>query len=324
MAEVPPTPAQSLRKGASRLWGSAFARAWVRFDADGMTHHAAALAYYAMLSLLPGLLLGVSLLGVFGDASLPTRAADYVARHGADTVTTRAIHNVLYKVTNQASSGAASATLAISLAIALNGASGAFGAAGRALNVVNRVEEERGIVHRKLVDLAATGGVILLFSIALTAVFVGGGIADDLLKEIGLGGSGAAVWSIMRWPIALAATLTAYAIVYTFSPNTAQRRFRIVTPGAIAGVAIWIGGSIGFGIYVGHVPNYGVAYGTIGAGILLLLWLWLSANALLYGAELNAELDRRRMAPSGPPFPLPPPTPERPVPTVVDDRGSKR
>jgi membrane protein len=290
----------------------------VHFDRDGMTHHAAALAYYAMLSLLPGLLLGVSLLGVFGDASLPARAADYLTRHGADSVTSRAIHNVLDKVTNRASSGAASVTLAVSLVIALNGASGAFGAAGRALNVVNRVEEERSIVHRKLVDLAATGGVILLFSIALTAVFLGGSIAGDVLRHVGLGGSGAAIWSILRWPIALAATLTAYAIVYTFSPNTAERRFRILTPGAVAGVAMWIGGSIGFGIYVGHVPNYGAAYGTIGAAILLLLWLWLSANALLYGAELNAELDRRRTAPSGPPFPLPPPTAERPVPTLVD------
>jgi membrane protein len=296
----------------------------VRFDADGMTHHAAALAYYAMLSLLPGLLLGVSLLAVFGDASLPARAADYLTRHGADDVTSRAIHNVLYTVTNRASSGAASITLAASLAIALNGASGAFGAAGHALNVVNRVEEERSIVHRKLVDLAATGAVILLFSIAMTAVFLGGRIADDLLRHFGLGGSGAQVWSILRWPIALAATLTAYAVVYTFSPNTAQRRFRIITPGAVAGVAMWIGGSIGFGIYVRHVPNYGAAYGTIGAAILLLLWLWLSANALLYGAELNAELDRRKTAPSGPPFPLPPPTPERPVPTLDQEPPATR
>ena len=324
MAEVPPTTAQHLRRGARRLGGTAFARAWVRFNADGMTHHAAALAYYAMLSLLPGLLLGVSLLGVFGDASLPTRAADYLTRHGADRVTSRAIHNVLYTVTNRASSGAAGAALAISLAIALNGASGAFGAAGRALNVVNHVEEGRGIVHRKLVDLAATGAVILLFSIATTAVFLGGSVADDLLRRIGLGGSGAQIWSILRWPIALAATLAAYAIVYTFSPNMAERRFRIVTPGALAGVAMWIGGSIGFGIYVGHVPNYGAAYGTAGAAILLLLWLWLSANALLYGAELNAELDRRRNAPSGPPFPLPPPTPERPIPTLVDDSAPTR
>jgi membrane protein len=296
----------------------------VRFDADGMTHHAAALAYYAMLSLLPGLLLGVSLLAVFGNASLASQAADYVSQHGADTVTARAIHNVLDKVVNQASSTSASITLAASLAIALNGASGAFGAAGRALNVVNRVDEQRGIVHRKLVDLAATGGVILLFSIALTAVFLGGEIAEDLLGEIGLGGAAPGIWAVLRWPVALAATLTAYGIVYTFSPNTAQRRFRIVTPGAIAGVAMWIGGSIGFGIYVSHVPNYGVAYGSIGAAILLLLWLWLSANALLYGAELNAELDRRRTAPTGPPFPLPPPTPERPVPTVVDETGTTR
>lgn len=322
MADVSPTPAQSVRKGARRLRDTAFVRAWVHFDADGMTHHAAALAYYAMLSMLPGLLLGVSLLAFFGDASVATRAADYVTRHGADSVTAKAIHNVLLSVTDRASAGVASATVVASLTIALNGASGAFGAAGRALNVVNRVEEGRSIVHRKIVDIAATAAVILLFSIALTSVFLGGEVADDLLRQIGLGGSGAAIWSVLRWPLALAATLTAYAVVYTFSPNTAERRFRMVTAGSVAGVAMWIGGSIGFGIYVRHVPNYGAAYGTIGAAILLLLWLWLSANALLYGAELNAELDRRRTAPTGPPFPMPPPTPERPVPTVVDDGRS--
>jgi membrane protein len=299
-------------------------RALVRFDADGMSHHAAALAYYAMLSLLPGLLLAVSLLSILGDASLASRAAEYLAEHGADHTTRDAVRNVLHKVLTQASSGTASITLGVSLVIALNGASGAFGAAGRALNVVNRVADPRGFVHRKIVDLTATAGVILLFAIALTAVFLGGEVASDLLGTIGLGDTAAAVWSILRLPVALAAALTGYAIVYAFSPAVWPRRFRILTPGAVAGVGVWIGASIGFGVYVRHFPNYGAAYGTAGAAILLLLWLWLSANALLYGAELNAEIERRRTAPTGPPFPMPPPSVERPIPSVTEEAREAR
>jgi membrane protein len=318
VAHPPDEEQRPLREGARRLASSAVGQAFVRFDKDGMTHHAAALAYYAMLSLLPGLLLGVSLLGVIGDASLASRAATYVAEHGADSTTARAVRHVLDSVVTNASSGTASVTLVVSLAIALNGASGAFSAAGRALNVVHMVAEDRSFVHRKIADLTATASVIVLFAIALVAVFLGGGIADDLFGTIGLGDTAASIWSIARWPVALLAMLAAYDIVYAYSPDVEERQFRIVTPGALAGVGFWITASIGFGVYVRHFPNYGAAYGTAGLAILLLLWLWLSANALLYGAELNTELERRRRAPTGPPFPLPPPTAERPIPTLTD------
>jgi membrane protein len=323
---VPEEQAKQLRKGARRAAKWAVVRAFIRFDADGMTHHAAALAYYAMLSLLPAMLLGVSLLGVFGKASLAREAAEYVTAHGADAVTARAIRNVLSNVLTKASSEVASATLVVSLLLALNGASGGFGAARRALNVVNRVDEARGIVHRKIMDLTFTAVVLLLLTIALIAVFLGGEVTKDLFGKIGLGDTAAAIWAIVRWPVALLAALTGYAIVYTYSPDLQVRRFRLLTPGAVGGVVFWIAASIGLSIYVRNFPDYGAAYGTAGAAILLLLWLWLSANALLYGAELNAELDRRRTAPTGPPFPLPPPTVERPIPTLADQpgRGGRR
>jgi membrane protein len=270
-------------------------RAFSNFRAHQMPDHAAALTYYAMMSLFPGLLVGVALLGLLGEASLATEAADYVAEHGADPTTAETVRQLMRNLL-EASGGAVSAALIVSLVLAINGASGAFGAAGRALNVVYGQGEDRSWLRRKLSDFATTLVVILLFAIVLVAIFLGGGIADDLFGTIGLGSTAASIWSIARWPVALLAALVGYALVYEFAPDTKPRRFRFITPGAAVGVAIWILGSIGFAIYIRNFSKYGAAYGAFGAAIVLLLWLWLSALAFLYGAELNAELEREHRA----------------------------
>jgi membrane protein len=266
-------------------------RAFSHFREHQMPDHAAALTYYAMMSLFPGLLVGVALLGLFGEASLATRAADYVAENGADDTTADTVRNLMTKLL-AASGGAVSVALVVSLVLGLNGASGAFGAAGRALNVVYEREEDRSWLRRKLGDIAATLVVILLFAIVLVALFLGGGIADDLFGTVGLGSTAASIWAIARWPVALVAALAGYALVYEFAPDIEPRRFRFITPGAAVGVVIWIVASIGFAIYIRNFAKYGAAYGAFGAAIVLLLWLWLSAIAFLYGAELNAELER--------------------------------
>jgi membrane protein len=266
-------------------------RAFSQFRDHQMTDHAAALTYYAMMSLFPGLLVGVALLGLLGEASLAAQAADYVASNGADANTASTVRDLMDNLLS-ASEGAVSAALVVSISLALYGAAGAFGAAGRALNVVYSREEDRSWVRRKLSDIAAMLVVILLFAVVLVAIFLGGEIADDLLGTIGLGSTAASVWSIVRWPVALLAALIGYALVYEFAPAVESRRFRLVTPGAAVGVAIWILASIGFAIYIRNFSDYGAAYGAFGAAIVLLLWLWLSANAFLFGAELNAELER--------------------------------
>jgi membrane protein len=273
-------------------------RAFSNFREHQMPDHAAALTYYAMMSLFPGLLVGVALLGLFGEASLATEAADYVAEHGADPTTAETVRQLMRNLL-EASGGAVSAALIVSIVLAVNGASGAFRAAGRALNVVYGQEEDRSWVRRKLGDIAATLVVIQLFAIVLVAIFLGGGIADDLFGTIGLGSTAASIWSIARWPVALLAALGGYALVYEFAPDIKPRRFRFITPGAAVGVAIWILGSIGFAIYIRNFSKYGAAYGAFGAAIVLLLWLWLSALAFLYGAELNAELEREHRARAG-------------------------
>jgi membrane protein len=291
-------------------------RAFANFRAHQMTDHAGTLTYFAMMSLFPALLLGVTLLGLFGQQSLVTQASDYLLENGADPQTAAVVRQALDKVISS-SGGALGFALVLSVALAINGASGAFAAAGRALNVVYGVEEDRGFVRRKFTDVGVTLVVVVLFLVVLVALFLGGQIADDLLGKIGLGSTGKAVWSIARWPAALVAAMVGYALVYAFAPNIVPRRFRWITPGAAFGVVLWIVLSIGFAIYVKNFSTYGAAYGVFGAAIILLLWLYLSGNAFLFGAEVNAELERaERGGRSAPPPPSPPPTAQAPVPAA--------
>jgi membrane protein len=256
-----------------------------------MTDRAATLTYYAMMSLFPALLVGVTLLGLVGQQGLVTDATNYLLDHGVDPSTANVVRRVLQNLVNT-SGGALGVTLVISVALGLNGASGAFGASGRALNVVYGAEESRGMVRRKLTDVAATLAVIVLFAVVLAAVFLGGQIAHDLFGKIGLGSTAASIWSYARWPVALVAATVAYGVVYGMAPDIEPRKVRWLTPGAIVGVVLWIALSLGFSIYVRNFSSYGAAYGAFGAAIVLLLWLYLSANAFLFGAELNAELER--------------------------------
>jgi membrane protein len=282
-------------------------RAFTEFRRHEMTDTAAALTYYAMMSLFPAIVLATSLFSLIGDESTVARAVDYFARQGADQSTQDAIRTVMDKIV-RASGGAVSFALVVSILIALNGASGAFGASGRALNRVYGVKDDRGFVGRKITDVGVTLALVVLLLVVIAALFLGGGFAEDLLGSIGLGSTASAIWSIVRWPIALCGMLAAYALIYAFAPDIEPRRLRWLTPGAVTGVVVWIVASIGFGIYVQNFSSYGAAYGAAGAVIVLLLWLWLSACAFLFGAELNAQIERtEKFASGGPPSMSPAP-----------------
>jgi membrane protein len=265
-------------------------RAFKKFQADEMTDRAAALTYYAMMSLFPALLVIVSLLGILGDQSLVTKAVDYARQNGAPTEVANALRSSLSGVVNAGS--AVSLTLFFGIAVALYGAAGAFGAAGRALNTVHGVEETRSFIPHKLWDLGWTLVVIVLTVVALFSVFLGGGIASDLFGTIGLGDTAATIWRFARWFVAIAAVLGVYAVEYAFAPNINPRRVRIITPGALAGVFIWILASAGFFLYVSNFGKYGATYGAFAGAVILLLWLYLTNLAFLFGAELNAVKDR--------------------------------
>ncbi len=185
---------------------STLKRAFKKFQNDEMTDSAAALTYYMMMSLFPALLVGVSLLGLLGDKSLVTHAVDYARDNGAPAEVTDALQALLTK-TVEATGSAVSGALVLGLAVALYGASGAFGAAGRALNRIYGTDETRNFFAHKLADIGFTILVIALALVALVSIFLGGNLAGDLFGTIGLGDTAASIWKIARWPVAIGAVL---------------------------------------------------------------------------------------------------------------------
>ena len=267
-------------------------RAFGRFQRDQVTDHAAALTYYSLLSLFPALLFGVAVLGYFGQQALIGQAADYLKQVGAPQETVDAITKALQSAIDMRKTAATA--LVIGLGTSLYGASGAFGAVGRALNHIWRIDEGRGFVRQKLVNLLWTLIIMALVLLTFVLIFLGGGLAQDALGKIGLGENVATVWLYIRWPAALVAAMAIYAIVYYAAPNTEIRTWRFITPGAAFGVLLWIIASAGFFIYVSGFSNYGATYGAFSAVIVLLIWLWLTNTVLLFGAELNYVVDVRR------------------------------
>ncbi len=266
-----------------------------------MGHHAAAMTYYAMLSLFPALIIGVAALGLFGQQATVHDVTAYLTRNGAPDAVTAPVRSLMFNAV-RAGGRSNGVALVTGLLLAMYGASGTFAAARRALNVAYGVQEDRSFVHRKLGDFGWTLVLIALGLLALIGVFLGGGVADDLFRALGLHGAGS-VWAIARWPVAFVVMLAAFSIVYAKAPDISPRRWRIVTPGGIVGVALWIVASLGLFVFLGHISSLS-AYGPFGGAVVLLLWIWLSMSALLLGAELNAvatRADRARCAASAPP-----------------------
>jgi membrane protein len=278
-------PGSRVRRAASIVGHTARS-----FYDDQMTHHAAALTYYALMSLFPALLLAVSLLGLVGQYPATYDAIVGYLREVVPASALSPLDSSLRAALR--SKGTAATALAISVVVTLYGTTGLLEAARRALNVVYRVRNGRSFVRRKATDLASTVVLMALVLVSLVMVFVGGGFARDLLGFLGLGPAVAGAWDVVRWPAALAIAMLVFAFVYYVTPDVAQRSFRRVMPGAAAGVLLWLGASAAFSIYVSKVSDVGALYGAFAGAILLVAWLWLTNVALLSGAELNAELAR--------------------------------
>jgi membrane protein len=268
-------------------------RALVSFYDDQMTQHAAALTYYSLMSLFPATLLGLSLLGLLGEyPSTYNAIINYlrdVVPHSALVPLDSSLRQALQH------KGSAVMAFVVSIALTLYGTTGVLEAARRALNVVFELEGGgRSFLRRKSTDIIFTFVLMGLVLASLIMLFIGGRFAEDLLGFIGLGPTAASIWSVARWPGALAVTMLIFALIYYVTPDVKQRAFRWVTPGAFVGVLIWMAASVGFSAYISQVANVGALYGAFAGAIVLVAWLWLTNVALLFGAELNAEIERHK------------------------------
>jgi membrane protein len=275
-------------------------RTLLAFYDDQMTHHAAALTYYALMSLFPAALLGLSLLGLLGQFP---ETYDAIMNYLEDVAPTSLI-DPLDRSLRKAflSKGTATTTFVIGVVLTLYGTTGALEAARRALNVVFELNGSgRSFLRRKAIDVVSTFVLMLLVLASLVLVFVGGRFAEDLLGFLGLGETVTEVWNLARWPGAFLAATLAFAYIYYVTPDVKQRAFRWLTPGAVVGVVLWLLVSWAFSVYVSNVANVGAVYGTFAGAILLVAWLWLTNVALLFGAELNAEIEREKQLAEGVP-----------------------
>jgi membrane protein len=279
--------------------GAIIKRTLRSFYDDQMTHHAAALTYYALMSLFPAVLLALSLLGLLGQYPDTYNAIMGYLRDVAPASVVDPLDRSLRGALQ--SKGTAATALVISVAVALYGTTGALEAARRALNVVFEVDRGRSFLRRKAIDVASTVVLMTLILASLVMVFVGGRFAEDLLGFLGLGSTTARAWDIARWPGAVAVAMLVFAFIYWFTPDVQQRSFRWVTPGAAVGVLLWLVASFGFSTYVSKVADVGAIYGAFAGAIVLVAWLWLTNVALLLGAELNAEIERERELDEGVP-----------------------
>jgi len=265
-------------------------RTLVSFYDNQMTHHAAALTYYGLMSLFPTMLLGLSLLGILGQYPETYDAVIGYLREVAPESVVAPLDRSLRGALQD--KGTAVGALVISVAVALYGTTGALEAARRALNVVFEIEKGRSFLRRKSVDVVSTFVLLALVVLSVILVFVGGRLADDLLGFLGLGPTAVQIWKVARWPAAMLMAMLVFAFVYYVTPDVQHRSWRWMTPGAVVGVLLWLLASYGFSTYVSSAADVGAIYGTFAGAIVLVVWMWLTNVALLFGAELNAEIER--------------------------------
>jgi membrane protein len=197
--------------------------------------------------------------------------------------------------------GTAATTLAISTLIALYGTTGVLEAARRALNVVFEVSGGRSFLRRKLIDVGSTAVLMTLILLSLVLAFVGGPLAEDLLGFLGLGENVARGWNLARWPAAIAVAMLVFSFIYYVTPDVQHRAFHWITPGAVVAVLLWLAASFGFSFYLSQVTDVTAVYGAFASAIVLVGWLWLTNVAMLFGAEVNAEIERQKELREGTP-----------------------
>ena len=266
------------------------------FTKDQCPDLAAALTYYAVLSLFPAMLALVSLIGLFGDPGKTTAALLEIVRGFAPAET---VNTVSGPVEELANAPAAGLTLVIGLGTALWSASGFVGAFGRAMNRIYEVDEGRPFVKLRGTMLAVTLLAVVIVALLAGMLVLSGPVAEAVGGLIGLGGAFLTVWNIAKWPVMVALIIVIIAVLYYATPNVKQPKFKWMSLGSGIALFIFLLASLGFGFYVGNFGNYNKTYGALGGVIVMLLWLWILNMSLLFGAEFDAEMERGRQLQAG-------------------------
>ncbi|WP_433221338.1 YihY/virulence factor BrkB family protein [Dactylosporangium sp. CS-047395] len=268
------------------------------FTDDNITVWAAALTYYGVLSIFPGLLLMVTVLRLFGKDTVQ-RVIDNVG--GVVPGSTSTLLGDAARNLQDGQQSTAGILAVVSIATALWSASGYIGAFMQASNAIYDVPEGRPIWKTLPIRLGVTLATGVLLTIAAVLVVFTGPVAEQAGKALGIGGAAVTAWSIAKWPVLVVIVSLLFALLYWASPNAKHGGFRWVSPGSLLAVLLWLIASVGFGFYVGNFGSYNKIYGSLATVIVFLIWLWISNIAILLGAEFDAELQRSRAIQAGHP-----------------------
>ncbi|MBO1751002.1 YihY/virulence factor BrkB family protein [Actinotalea sp. BY-33] len=277
-------------------WGYVLKRTVREFVRDESTDNAAGLTYWAVLALAPAALALFSLLALFGNSRQIVEDAIEEAGANVPTDEGSVIDMLLAAAEGQQGAGLA---LITGLAVALWTASNYVNAFGRAMNRVYEVDEGRPIWKLRPIMLLVTLVLLLLVVAICVALVLSGGVAEALGAAIGLSSQAVTIWNIAKWPVVVLLVVLAVAVLYFATPNVKQPKFRWLSVGSVVAILVWALATVGFFFYVANFGNYDATYGALGGVVVFLLWLYITNNALLFGAELDAELERGRELQAG-------------------------
>jgi membrane protein len=268
---------------ASISWTEVFKRTWKEADDDDVFGRSAQLAYYFFLALFPLLICVIAVLGVFAGQGAHVQEAvlDFLA-----SVLPGSASTLIQKTLSEVDQAHAISKLSIGLVFSLWSASAGMSAIMDTLNAEYEVHEGRSFIKRNAVALGLTLAVAVLLIGAVAIVLAGGPTAEACSSGIAK-----MVIKIAQWPVAITLVLLGFALVYFYAPDVKEQKWHWITPGAIAGVALWLAVSVALKAYLHFFDRYSATYGSLGAVIILLLWFYVSGASLLFGAEINSVIE---------------------------------
>jgi membrane protein len=269
------------------------------FKEDNLTDVAAALTYYAVLSIFPAIVALIAVVGLVGNPQTITKQLTKLVTSIGPASSAQTFKEPIDSLAH--GSSGTGILLIVGVAAALWTASGYVGAFMRASNTIYEVEEGRSFIKLRPLQMFVTLILVVLLALVLVALVVTGPIATKVGSAIGAGTTAVTIWDIAKWPVLLIVVIVMIAVLYYAAPNARLRGFKSIMPGALLAVVIWLIASAAFAYYVANFGSYNKTYGTLGAVIALLVWLWITNVAILLGAEVNAERERSRQLKEGTP-----------------------
>jgi membrane protein len=268
--------------------GGTLKRTLKEFSEDNLTDWAAALTYYGVLALFPALIALLSIIGLLTDPQKLSDALTAVVPQQSARTLTPVIEQIA------GNTDAAGIGLIVGLAAAIWSASGYVGAFTRAANVVYETPEGRKIWKLKPLQLLVTLIGILFAAVIVAMLVLSGPVVDAIASAVGIGETGKTIWSVVKWPVVLVVLALMIAVLYYSTPNVKLRGFKWVSPGAAVAIVVAIVASALFAFYVANFGSYNKTYGALAGVVVFLIWFWLINVALLFGIELDAEIERTK------------------------------